>query len=63
MIKFMIQSCFDFCEIDKNCNNSYDLCLKILILTQFEHMITYFFIFAIIFNQKYLRLINFKIFS
>ena len=60
-MKFMIQSCFDFCKIDKNCNNLYDLYLKNLILTQFKHTIMYFSIIAIIFDQNYLRLINFKI--
>jgi hypothetical protein len=63
MMKFIIQFCFEFFEIEKACNNSWDLCFTSLTRRQVEHESTYFLTSLLMLFQKYFFLNKFNVFS
>ena len=62
IIKFIVQFNFEFFDMKKFCNSSWNLCLIVLLRWQKKHAFTYFLTFFVMFNQKYFRLKNSKIF-
>jgi hypothetical protein len=63
MMKFIVQFCFEFSEIEKACNNSWNLCFTSLIRWQVEHESTYFLTFLFMLFQKYFLFNKFNVFS
>ncbi len=63
MIKFIVQFCFEFSEIKKACNNSWDLCLTNLTRWQVEHESTYFLTSLFMLFQKYFLFNKFSVLS
>jgi hypothetical protein len=62
-MKFIVQSCFKFFEIERACNNSWNLCLTNLIRWQIEHESTYFLTSLFMLFQKYFFFNKFSVFS
>ncbi len=62
-MKFIVQSCFELFEIEKACNNSWNLCFTNLTRWQVEHESTYFLTFLFMLFSKYFFFNKFSVFS
>jgi hypothetical protein len=62
-MKFIVQSCFEFSEIERACNKSWDLCFTSLIRWQVEQKSTYSLTFLLMLFQNFFFFNKSNVFS